>query len=105
MVKKKVFLKSDKPFYVSDVRCQSEAFSVKATNKPKKMHIVEVTYTADGEHIGRHECDLSFFVRYADATQSSPTADPSGRVKAIIEIDDVQSVGVGGGNVVEASIE
>ena len=107
VVKKKVFLKSDKPFYVSDVRCQSEAFSVKATSKPKKMHIVEVTYTAnpDKDHSGRHECELSFFVRYADASQAAATSEPSGRLKAIIDFTDLQSANVEVGNVIEASIE
>ena len=105
-VKKKVFLKSDKPFYVSDVRCQSEAFSVKATSKPKTMHIVEVTYTADGEHAGSHECELSFYVKYADADKTETPSEPSGRVKAIIQINGVQNAGTNiDGNVIEASIE
>ena len=105
VIKKKVFLKSDKPFYVSDVRCQSEAFSVKATNKPKKMHIVEVTYTADGDHTGRHDCELSFYVRYADEAQTASKSEPSGRVKAVIEITDVQNAGLNVDNEVQASVE
>ena len=102
VIKKKVWLKSDKPFYVSDVRCQSEAFSVKATSKPKKVHIVEVAYTADDQHPGRHECELSFYVRYVDGSNSA-TSEPSGRVKAIIEINDVQSAGIDIDNAVETS--
>ena len=101
VIKKKVFLKSDKPFFISDVRCQSEAFSVKAASKAKKMHIVEVAYTAEAEKAGRHECELSFYVTYADARKKPPVSAPSGRLKAIIEIsgqhgantDDVLKVG------------
>ena len=87
VIKKKVFLKSDKPFFISDVRCQSEAFSVKAARKPKKMHIVEVSYTAEAKSVS-HECELSFYVRYADAQHAPPDSNPSGRLKAIIEISE-----------------
>ena len=108
VVKKKVILKAEKPFYVSDVRCQSEAFSVKATSKPKTMHIVEVAYTADpdGEPAGRHECELSFYVRYADAAPTTAAAsEPSGKLKAIIDLTGTQDAGVNVGDVVEASAE
>ena len=87
VVKKKVFLKSDKPFFISDVRCQSEAFSVKAASKAKKIHIVEVIYTAEAEKAGKHECELSFYVNYADDRSEPSASDPSGRLKAIIEIN------------------
>ena len=86
VVKKKVFLKSDKPFFINDVRCQSEAFSVKAASKAKKIHIVEVIYTAEAEKVGSHECELSFYVSYADTKTVPPASAPSGRLKAIIEI-------------------
>jgi hypothetical protein len=85
--KKKVFLKSDKPFRIRDVRCHSDAFSVKADSKSKKMHIVEVSYTADDE-TGRHECDLSFFVDYPDSA-STGQADSSSKMKAIVEVVDL----------------
>jgi len=94
VIKKKVFLKSDKPFFISDVRCESEAFSVKAAKKAKKMHMVEVIYTAEAEKAGRHECELSFYVSYADAKKGPPVSDPSGRLKAIIEINGQQSAAV-----------
>ena len=102
VIKKKVFLKSDKPFFISDVRCESEAFSVKAASKAKKMHIVEVVYTAGNEKLDRHECELSFYVRYADAQSDPPTSSPSGRLKAIIEVSgqqggaDTDVINVGG---------
>ena len=105
VIKKNVFLKSDKPFYVSDVRCQSEAFSVKATSKPKKMHIVEVSYTAGDKPMDRHECELSFYVRYADAKQNPATTEPSGRLKAIIDITDVQQAGINVDQVVDVKAE
>ena len=89
VVKKKVFLKSDKPFFISDVRCKSDAFSVKAAKESKKIHIVEVAYTAEPKSVS-HECELSFFVRYADASNAQPASAPSGRLKAIIEIADNQ---------------
>lgn len=104
VVKKKVFLKSDKPFYIRDVRCQSEAFSVKAASKPKKIHIVEVTYTGENDP-GRHECDLSFYVQYEGAAKSAETSAPSGRIKAIIEIADADNANVDAGEVIEASFE
>ena len=90
VVKKKVFLKADKPFFIEDVRCQSEAFSVKAASKARKMHIVEVIYKAEPEKIGSHECELSFYVSYADAKTAPPASAPSGRLKAVIEISNDQ---------------
>jgi hypothetical protein len=86
VVKKKVFLKSEKPFRIRDVRCKSDAFSVKADAKVKKVHIVEVSYTGEDEP-GRHECSLSFYVDYPDSAATG-SSDASGSMKAIIEIAD-----------------
>lgn len=86
VVKKKVLLKSDKPFRIRDVRCKSEDFSVKADDKVKKFHIVEVTYTAN-EKPGQHECSLSFYVDYPDSAATG-ASEVSGTIKAIIEIAD-----------------
>ena len=85
----KIFLKSDKPFSVRDVRCRSEAFRVKAGNGTKKLHIVEVTYTATAAP-GQHECELTFFVEYPDATNNRTTAG-SESMKAIIEIAEPET--------------
>lgn len=86
VVKKKVWLKSDKPFRIRDVRSKSEAFSVKADDKVKKFHIVEVTYTAN-EGPGQHELFLSFYVDYPDSAATG-SSEVSGTMKAIIEIAD-----------------
>lgn len=80
----KVFLKSTKPFKIRDVRCHSDAFSVKADREAKKMHIVEVTYKGEDKP-GRHECELSFFVEYPDS-ETSGGSDTSSTMKAIVEI-------------------
>jgi hypothetical protein len=76
-VKKRVLLKSDLPFRITDVTCHSQAFKVKADKASKKVHFVELIYTAVDEP-GRHECELSFFT---DLDSSA-----SGKIKAIVEI-------------------
>ena len=77
-VTQKVFLSADKPFRLTDVRCQSEAFRVKTTSdEAKKVHIIVVTYTGENKP-GRHECELSF---YTDLSQ-----EVSGTMKAIVDI-------------------
>lgn len=76
-VTQKVFLTSDEPFRITDVRCLSENFRVRADKEAKKVHIVEVSYTGE-EKIGRHECELSF---YTDLDKEA-----SGKMKAIVEI-------------------
>ena len=43
-------------------------------------------YTAEAEKAGSHECELSFYVSYADTKTVPPASTPSGRLKAIIEI-------------------
>lgn len=79
-INKKVFLTSDQPFRITDVRCESDAFSVRADSETKKkVHIIEVSYTGE-EKSGRHECELNF---YTDLKQ-----DASGSMKAIFEIDE-----------------
>lgn len=72
-----VFLTSDQPFKITDVRCLSDAFRVRADREAKKVHIVEVTYTGENK-TGRHECELSF---YTDLDNEA-----SGKMKAIVEI-------------------
>ncbi|MEM7785284.1 MAG: DUF1573 domain-containing protein [Planctomycetota bacterium] len=78
-ISKKVFITADAPFTITDVRCRSSAFSVKADPSEKKTHIIEVTYTGVPE-TGKHECDLNFY--------TSLNTDPSGVMKALVEIVD-----------------
>lgn len=74
----KVFLTSDQPFKITDVRCNSEAYSVKADKESKKIHIVEVSYRGEATP-GRYECELSFYTDM-DLDKSS------GKMQAIVEI-------------------
>ena len=76
-VTQKVFLTCDEPFKITDVRCLSEAFRVRADRESKKVHIVEVSYTGE-DKLGRHECELSFFTDLDN--------EASGKMKAIVEI-------------------
>lgn len=76
-VTQKVFLTSEIPFKITDVRCMSNAFSVKADGDKKKVHIVEVSYTGVKD-FGRHENELSFY------TDLNSTA--AGKMKAVVEI-------------------
>ncbi len=73
----KVFLTADQPFKITDVKCQSSAYAVKADPQSKKVHIVEVSYTGIQEP-GRHEEELSF---YTDLDSKA-----SGKMKAIADI-------------------
>ena len=77
-VTQKVFLTSSRPFKITDVRCHSEAFSVKAEGGAKKVHIVEISYRGE-DNPGRHECELSFYT-------DMDTRESSGKMKAIVEI-------------------
>lgn len=83
----KVFLTSERPFKIKDVRCHSDAFHVKSDNgDAKKMHIVEIGYKGEDD-LGHHECELSFFVEYTDigsVAQDDEVA--SGTMKAIVEV-------------------
>lgn len=74
----KVILTSERPFKITDVRCTSEAFSVKADKTAKKIHFVEVSYRGDPSP-GHHEFELSFYTDM-DNEQSS------GKVKTIVDI-------------------
>jgi hypothetical protein len=80
-VKKKVILKHDRPFKITDVTCHSSAFRVKADRETKKVHFVELIYTGEDEP-GRHECELSFFIDNA--------SESAGKIKAVVEIIPVE---------------
>ena len=77
-VTQKVFLTADQPFKITDVRCDSEAFSVRADKEARKIHILEISYTGE-ESPGRRECELSFYT-------DMDLAESSGKMKAIVDI-------------------
>lgn len=76
-ISQKVFLTSEMPFKITDVRCQSGAFSVKAEPDARKVHIVEVSYVGE-KKLGRQENHLSF---YTDLDSKA-----AGRMTAVVEI-------------------
>lgn len=76
-ISQKVFLTSEMPFKITDVRCQSGAFSVKAESDSRKVHIVEVSYVGE-KKFGRQENQLSF---YTDLDSKA-----AGRMTAVVEI-------------------
>jgi hypothetical protein len=82
-VKKRVVLKCDRPFRITDVTCQSKAFKVKADKEAKKVHFVEVIYVGEDKP-GHHECELSFFT---DLDQEA-----AGKTTAIVEIISDQPI-------------
>ncbi|MDB4540020.1 hypothetical protein N9231_06310, partial [Saprospiraceae bacterium] len=82
-VKKRVVLKCDRPFRITDVTCQSEAFKVKADKESKKVHFVEVIYVGE-DKLGHHECELSFFT---DLNQEA-----AGKITATFEIISDQPI-------------
>ncbi len=75
--KKRVVLKADRPFKITDVTCLSPSFSVKADPEAKKVHFIEVTYSADSDP-GRYESELNF---YTDLD-----SEAAGKVKAVVEV-------------------
>lgn len=76
-IMQKVFLTSEMPFKITDVRCQSDAFSVKAESDARKVHIVEVSYVGE-KKMGRQENELSF---YTDLDSNA-----AGKMTAVVEI-------------------
>ena len=73
-VSEKILLTADKAFKITDVRCQNKNFSVKADNKSKKLHVVEVVYRGGANS---EQAVLNFFTDLGDKS--------SGAVKAILE--------------------
>lgn len=77
-IKKKVIVRADEPFKITDVKCRTRAFRVSSRKTGlSKTHIVEVTYTPDAQQLDGHECELTFFTSLSDA--------PAGKVKVIID--------------------
>jgi len=76
-ISQKVFLTSEMPFKITDVRCQSGAFSAKADSGSRKVHIVDVSYVGE-KTMGRKESELSF---YTDLDSKA-----AGRMTAVVKI-------------------
>lgn len=80
---KRVVLRADEPFKVTDVKCRTKAFRVaESKNDLKKTHVLEVTYTGE-DTPGRSETELTFF--------TSLSKDSSGTIKAIVEVAEPSS--------------
>ena len=77
-IKKKVVVRADEPFKITDVKCRTKAFRV-SSRKPgmSKTHIVEVSYTPEVGKSDDHDCELTFF--------TSLSSDAAGKVKIIVE--------------------
>ena len=83
-IKKKVIVRADEPFKITDVKCRTKAFRVSSRKSGmSKTHIVEVSYTPDAMKKDNHECELTFF--------TSLSSDPAGKVKVIVEHADGQA--------------
>jgi hypothetical protein len=77
-ITRKVVLRADEPFNITDVKCRTKAFRVvEAKRGTKKTHFLEVTYTGE-ENVGRAEAELTFFTSLSEA--------PSGKLKAIVQV-------------------
>ena len=80
-IKKKVIIRADEPFRITDVKCRTQAFRVSSRKSSlSKTHIVEVLYTGEEGKSGKHECELTFFTNLSD--------EAVGEVKAIVEYAD-----------------
>jgi hypothetical protein len=76
-VAKKILLIGTVPFKITDVRCDSDGFDVRADKELKKSHQLEVIFEAT-ETSGTQECELTF---YTDGKET-----PSGSMKVIVNI-------------------
>ena len=78
VVEKKIVIKADKPFKISDVKCVNPSFSVSADpEKSRKVHFVSVSYSVD-QTPGKYEYDLEFVTDLNNETIAT--------VKAVVEI-------------------
>ena len=75
-VTKKVIIKADQPFRITDVTCVNTQYRVRAKASANKVHIVEVSYTG-GDGNGKQENELNFITDLGGGTKS--------KVKAIVE--------------------
>ncbi len=77
-VTKKIVIRADEPFKITDVKCRTKAFRVSAKKSGlSKTQIVNVSYTGEAGKSGRHECELTFY--------TSLGTEAAGKVKAIVE--------------------
>jgi hypothetical protein len=70
VVTKKIILKADKAFSVTDVTCENSAFSVKAEDGSKNVHVIAVTYTGEAT-AGRYEASLRFVTDLPEQTTAT----------------------------------
>jgi hypothetical protein len=76
-VTRKVVVTGTQPFRILDVTCTNTSFKVDADSDSKKVHFVEISYSAD-QAPGRHECEMEFVTDLNEKTV--------GVMKAVIEI-------------------
>ena len=84
-VTKKIVIRAQEAFRVTDVKCKTKAFRVSARKTGmSKTHIVEVSYVGEENKTGTHECDLTFY--------TSLDKQPAGKIKAIVEFGSSEVV-------------
>lgn len=69
VVTRKIILKAEKAFRITDVTCDNSAFSVQADSESKSIHFLEVTYKGESQP-GKHKADLHFITDLSE----QPTA-------------------------------
>jgi hypothetical protein len=74
---RKVILKSDQEFRVTDVTCQNPGYRVKANGQSKKVHFVDVFYKAN-DRTGQFEDELAFYI--------DNLPEPAGKLKVYVEV-------------------
>jgi hypothetical protein len=79
---RKVILRSEQEFKVTDVTCQNPAYRVKADGQKKKVHFVDVVYSASSAP-GQYEDELVFYV--------DNLPEPAGKLKVFVEIGAPQT--------------
>ncbi len=77
VVTRKVIVKADTPFKITDVTSHCRAFRVRADSTAKKVHFVDVIYTGEDDP-GRYERVLTF--------QTSIGTGATTKMKAIVDI-------------------
>ena len=85
VTKRKLFLKSTKPFKISEI-IAGEGFRVSNNTQSKVVHIVEVACEA-GKKLGKQETELKILIEYANASPAATNLE-SVLVKVITEIND-----------------
>ena len=77
--RKKLVVKGDYEFRLTDVTCTNPAFRIRADDQPRKVHFMELVYSGEDQP-GYHESELTFFV---NGEQS-----PAGKLKAYVDVID-----------------